>query len=218
MTDAMDVKKEKKQFRAWKLMMDPALVNGGIKTFRFDGRLENDCNPVLVRDPRSNKSRNLNENKAMVLTIPMFEFDHHSVGRPSVVEVTITNLNDNVNQKLLTEVITKHLDYGLKDVNLFYHPITRKHLGVAHVKFKTPMLARACIDRLNHTSLMGQKLLIFPDLFAAKCKEIINDLTNDDKLLPKTKGARIHSQMTPKEKATSNTAECYPLKRGMLIK
>ncbi len=47
-------------------------------------------------------------------------------------EVTFTNLNDNINQKFLESMVK---DLGvIEEIKIYYHPKTKKHLGVAKVK------------------------------------------------------------------------------------
>lgn len=46
--------------------------------------------------------------------------------------------------------------YGnVEDVEIFYHPNTKKHLGVARVEFDTVKAAKEAVKHLHQTSVMG---------------------------------------------------------------
>lgn len=83
-----------------------------------------------------------------------FRIDQNYVGEPPAVEITITNLNDNIDKAFLGDMIQK---CGATDeLHIYYHPITNKHLGVGRVVFESVKSARACIERFNGTSVMGK--------------------------------------------------------------
>lgn len=68
--------------------------------------------------------------------------------------MTLTNLNDNIDKQFLTDMVSK---YGTADeVNIYYHPITEKHLGLARIVFAKVSSARICIEKLNKKSVMGK--------------------------------------------------------------
>lgn len=54
---------------------------------------------------------------------------------------------------------------SMEEIEIFYHPKTKKHLGLAKVIFMTPSGARACVTKLNQTSLMGNIINVFFDPF-----------------------------------------------------
>ena len=85
------------------------------------------------------------------------------MGIPPAVEVTISNINDNIDRDFLAEIVSK---YGqVEELYIYYHPVTKKHLGLARVVFDNPAHAKLCVQKLNGTSVMGQKLLVFLDAF-----------------------------------------------------
>ena len=51
------------------------------------------------------------------------------MGEPPKVEVTVENLNDNVEKQFLSQMVTK---FGIVELmDIYYHPKTQKHLGAA---------------------------------------------------------------------------------------
>lgn len=83
-----------------------------------------------------------------------FIIDQNYVGAPPAIEITITNLNDNIDKQFLTNLIRKCGPYT--ELNIYYHPITNKHLGLARIVFENVISAKACIDKYNGTSVMGK--------------------------------------------------------------
>ena len=101
------------------------------------------------------------------LTILLSQFsrqiDEHYVGQPPKVEITITNLNDNVNRTFLEGLLSK---YGrVEECCIFYHPKTKKHLGTAKVTFAEARAARICKEKLHQTSIMGNVVAVIEDAF-----------------------------------------------------
>ena len=61
----------------------------------------------------------------------MFQFDEYYVGTILPKEVTFTNLNDNINQNFLLDMVK---GFGpVEECKIYYHPKTKKHLGIAKV-------------------------------------------------------------------------------------
>lgn len=88
-----------------------------------------------------------------------FKIDINYTAEPPAVEVTITNLNDNIDQTFLGDLVRK---CGPTDeLKIFYHPVTNKHLGLARVVFETGRGRAACIDKYNGTSVMGKVKSVF---------------------------------------------------------
>ena len=52
-----------------------------------------------------------------------------------------------------------------EELQIFYHPKTNKHLGLARVVFEEVKQAKACVEKLNQTSVMGKPLRVFHDPF-----------------------------------------------------
>ena len=67
-----------------------------------------------------------------------------------------------------------------EELQIFYHPKTNKHLGLARVVFENVKNAKSCVEKLNQTSVMGKPLQVFLDpfgklhfldVFAVSCKK-----------------------------------------------
>lgn len=52
-----------------------------------------------------------------------------------------------------------------EELQIFYHPKTNKHLGLARVVFEHVKNAKSCVEKLNQTSVMGKPLQVFLDPF-----------------------------------------------------
>lgn len=58
------------------------------------------------------------------------------------------------------------MKFGKVDLlQIYYHPITKKHLGLAKIIFEEPSAARFCVQKLNETSVMGKVVNVFLDAF-----------------------------------------------------
>ena len=67
------------------------------------------------------------------------QYDEYFVGKPLAKEVTFANLNDNINQNFLEDMC---INFGtIEEVKIYYHPRTKKHLGVGKVKYLTIEIA-----------------------------------------------------------------------------
>lgn len=93
----------------------------------------------------------------------MLQIDKNYVGVPPAIEVSITNLNDNINNTFLEEMLKKF--DNCEEIEILYHPKTNKHLGLAKVVFWTPAGARHCVERIHGTSVMGNIINVFFDPF-----------------------------------------------------
>ncbi|KAF0300559.1 Histone-lysine N-methyltransferase SETD1 [Amphibalanus amphitrite] len=156
--------------------------SGSIKTtvtIRYDGKVPNDSTypTVQVRDPRSALTRIRSRIEATELTVPKFRIDDHYVGAPPPLEVSITNINDNIDKAFLAEMV--HECGELDELMIFYHPRTNKHLGLAQLVFRFVHGAKACVETLNKKSVMGKVLSVFLDPFGAKVRQMYNDLLED---------------------------------------
>lgn len=82
-----------------------------------------------------------------------FQVDEFYVGVVPPKELTFSKLNDNVREAFLIGMCSK---YGNADeVEIFYHPKNRKHLGIAKVVFDTVRAAKEAVQHLHQTSVMG---------------------------------------------------------------
>ncbi|KAM9744610.1 histone-lysine N-methyltransferase SETD1B-like [Menidia menidia] len=145
-------------WKSCKLIIDPALTKGLYKVCRFDGRYFNipvedlGLFPVdAVRDPRI--CRLWSKSNKTELLLPKFKVDEWYVGPVPPKEVTFSRLNDNVREAFLTDMCQK---YGnVEEVEVFYSPKNKKHLGIAKVVFDTVRAAKAAVQNLHETSVMG---------------------------------------------------------------
>ena len=53
----------------------------------------------------------------------------------------------------------------VEELDIFFHPKTKKHLGLAKLIFESPKSARICVEKLNNTSVMGNIIQVFLDPF-----------------------------------------------------
>lgn len=70
------------------------------------------------------------------------------------MEVTVNNLNDNIDKGFLSKMIMEVGEFD--ELNVYYHPINARHLGLARVVFQTVKTAKACIEKFNGKSVMGR--------------------------------------------------------------
>lgn len=89
------------------------------------------------------------------------------MGDPPPLEVTITQLNDNIDKQFLTDTVQKFGD--IEELFIYYHPFTNKHLGLGRVVFETTEGAKACVERLNNTSVMGKVRNFYQTYFHILC-------------------------------------------------
>jgi len=59
-------------------------------------------------------------------------------------------------------------------LQIFYHPVTKKHLGLAKIIFEEASSAKYCVQRLNDTSVMGKVVNVFLDPFGKNLFNILN--------------------------------------------
>nr|XP_061804447.1 histone-lysine N-methyltransferase SETD1B-like [Nerophis lumbriciformis] len=148
----------RRPWRSCKLMIDPVLTKGLYKVYRYDGHEFNipvddlGLFPVdSVRDPRI--CRMWSKCVKNDLSVPKFKIDEFYIGPVPPKEVTFCRLNDNVNKAFLTNMCNK---YGhIEEVEIFYNPKNKKHLGIAKVVFDTVRAAKDAVHHLNQTSVMG---------------------------------------------------------------
>lgn len=90
-----------------------------------------------------------------------FQVDEWYVGPVPPKEVTFSRLNDNVREAFLTNMCRK---YGnVEEVEIFYNPKNKKHLGVAKVVFDTVRAAKEAVQHLHQTSVMGNVIHVEVD-------------------------------------------------------
>ncbi|XP_034546920.1 histone-lysine N-methyltransferase SETD1B-like isoform X2 [Notolabrus celidotus] len=141
-----------------KLIIDPALTKGLYKVYRYDGQFYNipvedlGLFPVdAVRDPRI--CRLWSKCYKTDLCVPKFKVDEWYIGPVLPKEVTFSRLNDNVKEAFLTNMCNKH--GNVEEVEIFYSPKNKKHLGLAKVVFDTVRAAKEAVQHLHQSSVMG---------------------------------------------------------------
>ncbi|KAM3867666.1 histone-lysine N-methyltransferase SETD1B-A-like [Diretmus argenteus] len=153
-------------WRSCKLIIDPSLTNGLYKVYRYDGQCFNvpvqhlGVFPVeTVRDPRI--CRLWSRCDRTDLLVPPFKIDECYVGPIPPKEVTFSRLNDNVRERFLTDMCEK---YGhVDEVEIFYNPKNKKHLGIAKVIFDSVKAAKDAVQHLHQTSVMGNIIHVETD-------------------------------------------------------
>ncbi|CAD6995482.1 histone-lysine N-methyltransferase SETD1 [Ceratitis capitata] len=164
--------------RNFKLLSDPALIKGATKTYRYDGVCPTDqtYSPVIPRDPRNPIVRmRARPVEPMVLIVPRLTIDKNYVGQPPPIEITLTNLNDNIDRQFLAGMLIKCGPYD--ELLIYHHPKTNKHLGVARIVFENIKGARLCVEKYNQKSVMGKVLSVFHDPFGLICKQTVDHLS-----------------------------------------
>lgn len=105
---------------------------------------------VLKLDNHNTNSYNNNNNCCFPVS---FQVDEWYVGNVPPREVTFSRLNDNVRESFLTNMCKI---YGnIEEVEIFYNPKNKKHLGIAKVVFDTVRAAKDAVQHLHQTSVMG---------------------------------------------------------------
>ncbi|KNC28056.1 hypothetical protein FF38_04442 [Lucilia cuprina] len=170
---------QQKAPRNFKLLSDPAITKGANKLYRFDGVVPNDSTypTVMPRDPRNPVVRlRARPVEPMVLSVPRLKIDHNYVGSPPAIEITMTNLNDNIDKQFLARMLDKCGVYD--EIVIHHHPTTNKHLGIARIVFENVKAARQCIEKYHQKSVMGKILSVFHDPFGTICKQTVENLTS----------------------------------------
>lgn len=201
--------------RNYKLLVDPFLVKGATKVCRYDGAVPGDPTypQILPRDPRSQLTRIWTRLEQLDLPVPRFKIDSNYCGEPPPIEVTFCHLNDNIDKTFLTNMVQK---FGsIEELTIYYHPITNKHLGIARVVFESTKASKACVEKLNNTSVMGKVLRVFLDPFGEECKKMFDELTIEkkpekkvEKEIPKPE-PEPEKHQTPVEKITSEERDDF---------
>lgn len=77
MNGAIDANRGVKAPKNYKLMVDPIIVKGGVKIYRYEGIIPNDPTPqpVIPRDPRNHLATKL-RNRLDPLDMPVPRFEH----------------------------------------------------------------------------------------------------------------------------------------------
>ncbi|XP_068606492.1 LOW QUALITY PROTEIN: histone-lysine N-methyltransferase SETD1A [Brachionichthys hirsutus] len=145
------------QWKSYKLVQDPIIRRVAQKIYRYDGvhfSVPDSGFPPVgdLRDPRPR--RLWSRYTELSLPVPKFKLDEFYVGPIPLKEVTFARLNDNIKEPFLAEMCAK---YGeVEEMEILFHPKTRKHLGLARVLFTSTRGAMDAVKRLHNTSVMGK--------------------------------------------------------------
>lgn len=101
------------------------------------------------------------------------------MGDPPAVEITITNMNDNVDENFLRNLLQKCGQ--TEEQTIYRHPRTQRRLGIARIVFIDVKSARNCIERYNQQSVMGNVMNVFHDSFGEQCKQLLVEASGDKK-------------------------------------
>uniref|UniRef100_H3DBT3 SET domain containing 1A, histone lysine methyltransferase n=1 Tax=Tetraodon nigroviridis TaxID=99883 RepID=H3DBT3_TETNG len=144
------------QWKSYKLVQDPIIRRVAQKIYRYDGvhfSVPDSGFPPVgeLRDPRPR--RLWSRYAEMSLPVPKFKLDEFYVGPIPLKEVTFARLNDNIKEPFLADMCAKFGE--VEEMEILFHPKTKKHLGLARVLFTSTRGARDTVKQLHNTSVMG---------------------------------------------------------------
>ncbi len=120
--------------------------------------------------------------EAMDLPVPRFKIDENYIGEPPKLEVTLENMNDNINKQFLRQMVEK---FGtVEEIHIYFHPVSSKHLGLGHLVFEEVKSAKDCVKSLHGKSVMGQQLNCYLDPLGKSCTKMFTELTEEKKPEP----------------------------------
>merc|ERR1719192_2632522 len=153
---------------------------------RYDGLTVPDnphCLPPSLSDPRKKPLPSLwRRMEELELPVPRMTIDQNYVGDPPKVEVTMDNLNDNIDKQFLSNRLEKFGDW--QQLNIDYHPVSKKHLGLARIIFRTVRGAKNCVMGMHGKSIMGKLVNCYLDPRFLMAKKLFLELTTDKKPSP----------------------------------
>lgn len=94
-----------------------------------------------------------NYNIILLVFCLLSQLDEFFVGPIPLKEVTFARLNDNIKEPFLAEMCSKFGE--VEEMEILFHPKTRKHLGLARVLFTSTRGAKDTVKHLHNTSVMG---------------------------------------------------------------
>ena len=98
---------------------------------------------------------------------PPPQLDEFYIGQIPLKEVTFARLNDNIKEPFLAEMCAKFGE--VEEMEILFHPKTRKHLGLARVLFTSTRGAKDTVKQLHNTSVMGNIIHAQLDIKGTVC-------------------------------------------------
>ncbi|CAI4232448.1 unnamed protein product [Auanema sp. JU1783] len=158
--------RQERTFKAYKLLEDKE-KGGAANIKRYDGRVPG--NPsydvVKVSDPRPKYDIYHRLPTTLDLPIPHFTIDDNYTGIPPKREVSVFNLNDNVNAAFLRNMACKIGE--VEQVEVYFHPDKHKHLQMAMINFLDERDALSFVRQFDGKSVMGISITCVSDPFYA---------------------------------------------------
>ena len=108
---------------------------------------------------------------------PRLAIDENYTGEVPKLEVTMDNLNDNINLEFLSNKLAKFGEWDTLAID--FHPLTKKHLGLARVVFKVVSSATSCVSSLHGKSMMGKQVNCYLDPRGLMATKMFEDLTTE---------------------------------------
>jgi RNA recognition motif-containing protein len=85
----------------------------------------------------------------------------------------------------------------ISECRVYYHPTTKRHLGLGSCIFEAPRSARDCCQALNHTTKMGITMNVFIDILGTERKKMIEQICVTGVMQPSTETVTKQSQFKP---------------------
>lgn len=105
-----------------------------------------------------------------------FTIDDNYVGDPPEIQVSIENINDNIDENFLLKELTR---IGkVRTLEIIRHRKTGQHLGLAKVEFESVQEALACVENFNGKQMMGRQLNVFMDLRFLRIEKLKEEKIN----------------------------------------
>ncbi|PAV67050.1 hypothetical protein WR25_18389 [Diploscapter pachys] len=152
------------------------------------------------------------------LYVPEFVIDEYYVGTPPRKEVGIFELNDNVDEKILSEIVRKVGE--TREIFVYKNPKTGKHLKMAAIIFKSAKYAQKFVEEFSEherkstepprRTIMGTPITCFLDPYLTLINERYEELMACSVPLPK------HLRQLPSALLVERREAILAEKRGLL--
>lgn len=153
----------------------------------------------ILEDPRAKSSRYSKGSRVKFdkdqydFAFTQFIIDKDYVGDPPHVQISIDNLNDNIDENFLKKDLAKM--GRIRSLEIIRHPRTGQHLGLAKVQFEDVSVAKACIENFNGKHIMGRQLKVFLDVRFAVIEKLKEDKLNPRPQPPPTNRPRLEDRI-----------------------